>query len=116
MNRPILLLFALVLSSPAYGMVYTWTDSAGLTHYTNKDYEIPARYRARTKSLYPEQTDTRAPLSNVQTPPAQPDALSAQQARPDESTQSVIAPEPQKNPQEQSKRRRGRSRGATTED
>ena len=44
--------------STAYGMVYTWTDSAGVSHFTNKEYEIPTRYKAKTKSLYPEQTDT----------------------------------------------------------
>ncbi len=76
-----LLLALIFISTPAHGMVYTWTDSAGVAHFTNKDYEIPARYRAKVKSLYPEQSDTSSPQQNVQPQPAQP-AAPAQQPQP----------------------------------
>lgn len=44
----------LFFSSPAYGTVYSWRASNGIVHYTNKEYEIPARYRAKAKALYNE--------------------------------------------------------------
>ena len=50
---PLLFVFAI----PAHGMVYSWSDSAGVSHYTNKEYEIPNRYRAKVKSRYPEPGD-----------------------------------------------------------
>lgn len=55
---PLLCALLLLLSHPANAMVYSWTDSAGTTHYTNKEYEIPMRYRAKVKARYPEQGDS----------------------------------------------------------
>ena len=46
-----LLIFLLLTVSSAHGEVFTWTDSKGTTHYTNSVYEIPARYRAKAKTL-----------------------------------------------------------------
>lgn len=57
-NTYVLVLLSLALTSPAQGMVYSWIDSAGIAHYTNKEYEIPVRYRARVKARYPEHGDT----------------------------------------------------------
>jgi hypothetical protein len=59
-EKILLLLFLLLifLTSPLHGMVYTWTDVRGVAHFTNKEYEIPARYRARTKALYPDMADS----------------------------------------------------------
>lgn len=51
-------ILALALATPAFGMVFSWTDSAGVKHYTNRRDEIPERYRAKAKPLYPEQADT----------------------------------------------------------
>jgi len=55
--RILLTLLLACAASPAFGLVYSWTDTRGVTHYTNKEYEIPAPYRAKTKTLYPEQGD-----------------------------------------------------------
>ena len=70
MKKKCMLLVLTFLASPAYGMVYTWTDSAGIAYYTNKEYEIPLRYRAKAKHLYPEQADIGAPQQNAQNPQA----------------------------------------------
>ena len=43
---------------PAQGIVFMWRDSAGIVHYTNKEHEIPVRYKARAKPLYPEAGDS----------------------------------------------------------
>jgi hypothetical protein len=133
MKKFVLVLFVVVLSSPAHGMVYTWTDSAGVAHFTNREYEIPARYRAKVKFLYPEQTDTGAPQQTAQTPQAIPDvsvpapaptqnvkAESAvqQQAKPEEpakTTQPIIVPSLQKNPPSPVTRKGRRSRSSSSE-
>jgi hypothetical protein len=47
-------------------MVYSWTDAVGVEHYTNKEYEIPARYRAKVKARYPEQGDTGVYTQSMQ--------------------------------------------------
>jgi len=62
-------LFALafVLPTAAFGMVFNWIDSTGIAHFTNKEYEIPTRYRTRVRQLYPEQADTPAPQQSLQT-------------------------------------------------
>jgi hypothetical protein len=44
--------FILILSSATHDMIYLWTDINGVTHYTNKDYEIPDRYRRTVRLLY----------------------------------------------------------------
>jgi len=62
-----LAVLALVIPSAAFGMLFNWTDSAGIKHYTNKEYDIPVRYRAKAKHLYPEQADTPSPQQNPQT-------------------------------------------------
>lgn len=82
------LLALIVSASPAFGLVYSWTDSRGVAHYTNKEYEIPARYRAKARALYPEPADT------AQQPQAG-QAGQAQQARPE----AAPAP-PQAQPEE----------------
>lgn len=135
MKRSILVLqLSLVLSSPAHGMVYTWTDSAGVAHFTNREYDIPSRYRAKTKALYPEQTDTGAPQQNVPNSQAIPDVsvpspaptqqgktetAAEQQAKPEEptkTTQPVIVPSPQKKQPTPATRRGGRSRSSRSEE
>jgi hypothetical protein len=58
-------LIVFLLISPAIGMVYSWTDSGGITHYTNKEYEIPLRYRTKVKPRYPEQGDRSIPPQKV---------------------------------------------------
>lgn len=63
-----LLTILLLMASSAHGEVYTWIDGKGTAHYTNSVYEIPARYRARAKTL------------NLGTEPPADRALSSQPA------------------------------------
>lgn len=53
-----------MITEPSHGIVYMWKDTAGATHYTNKDYEIPPRYSSRVKILYPETADKSAGKSD----------------------------------------------------
>jgi hypothetical protein len=64
------MILILALSSTANATIYRWTDSAGVAYYTNKDYEIPPRYRAKAKILYEELANTAATQQNT-TPPQQ---------------------------------------------
>lgn len=49
----------MVLSaSPAKAIVYMWSDSAGVAHYTNKEYDVPVRYKTKVRLLYPEAPDS----------------------------------------------------------
>jgi len=88
-----LLIILLFLASPAYGEIYTWKDSRGTAHYTNSEYEIPERYRAKAKVLNlgivekkdnssPQQDAASQPIASPQqreliqpVKPAQPPAL-----------------------------------------
>lgn len=81
MTKSLSVLFVLFLLSPANGMVYSWTDSAGIAHYTNKEYEIPLRYRAKVKARYPEPGDSTVPLQNPQAPQVQQSEQTQPQAR-----------------------------------
>lgn len=102
MNKSFLVLFVLLQSLPVHAMVYTWTDSAGVAHYTNKDYEVPSRYRAKAKSLYPEQGDTGVLQQNVETQQlttVPPSLAPVQQTKPEEPAKPLhpeMAPAPQK--------------------
>ena len=104
MKKAVMLVLALLLSSAAYGMIFSWTDSRRITHYTNREDEIPARYRAKAKHLYPDPSDTPAPQQNIQSQPAKTEGqLPIQQTRPDEQPkpqQPVLIPEPQKKTRE----------------
>jgi hypothetical protein len=107
--------------SPVYGMVYTWTDVGGVIHFTNKEYEVPTRYRPRTKVLYPEQGDTGTSQQSIKTPQTITEVSPApvQQAKPEEPariTQPVIAPEPQTIPTDHPNRRARRSRASSSEE
>jgi hypothetical protein len=63
MKKVVLLL--LLISSTAYGEIYTWKDSRGTAFYSNSLYEIPARYLSRAK-LLDVATGKRLPLSAKQ--------------------------------------------------
>jgi hypothetical protein len=107
----------MLLASPVHGMVYMWRDSAGITHYANKDYDIPARYKARAKALYPEAADSgqNQPQSgNVQASPAvQAQPVTSQQAKPAEppkeqptvSAPQIINPPPPMRPRRERRHR-----------
>ncbi len=70
MKRVLLLL--LLSASLAHAEIYTWTDSKGTKHYTNKDYEIPERYRAKAKVLDLGIVEKKEGTSPEQASPAQP--------------------------------------------
>lgn len=103
-------------------MVYSWTDSAGIAHYTNKEYEIPLRYRAKVKARYPEQGDSSTTLQNVPTPQieksvqAQPQAPLAKHPEPLKATvQAGGSPDIQKMKEERTARKAKRNRKADDE-
>lgn len=116
------LLLALMLgAAPAQGMIYMWRDSAGIAHYSNKEYDVPARYKAKVKVLYPDASDSRgAPPGNaaVQAPPVAPPpaAVGGQGAKPEvqpDVRPAVTAPQvksaPPKPPERRGRKQRERS-------
>jgi hypothetical protein len=46
-----LLVVLILVASQAHGELYTWKDSRGIEHYTNRKDDIPVRYRAEAKTL-----------------------------------------------------------------
>jgi len=113
MNKAVTVILALILVpvSSAFGMVFSWTDSSGIKHFTNRRDDIPERYRTKARPLYPEQSDLAAGQQNtpslappaaqqVQPAPAQAAAPPvAQQAKPVDApkpSQPVVAVEPPK--------------------
>ena len=57
---PVFLLILLLLTqTSAHAVMFTWKDSHGTSNYTNREDEIPARYKARTRILYPDQLDSK---------------------------------------------------------
>lgn len=114
---------ALLAASPAHCMVYMWRDSTGVSHYTNKEYEIPDRYRLKVKVLYPEATDSRAmPLttsSDQKVPDAQQSPVDNQQVKTavPQKEQAPVAVTQQKDiVPAKSMRRVKRQRGSTPEE
>ena len=70
----------LFFSSPACGTVYSWRASNGVVNYTNKEYEIPVRYRAKAKALYNEFGSTpshgvQQAIQNIPPPPVAVEAV-----------------------------------------
>ena len=94
MKRFVLILFAIVLSSPTHGMVYSWSDAAGIKYFSNKEYDIPTRYRAKAKALYPDQADTPAPQQNSL--PQEAASLNARPEEPTKISQPVVTSQPRK--------------------
>jgi hypothetical protein len=105
-------LFALMLSSSAYGMVYSWIDSAGVIHFTNKEHEIPPRFRTQAKALYPEQADSSSPQQSV--PNTNTNSPPVQQVKPEEPQKNITLV-PQKKPPEQAPKRGRRGRVTSEE-
>lgn len=75
-NRPhgiiFMVLSALLWAGSSHAMLYMWKDTAGVAHYTNKEYEIPQRYRSRVKLLYPDAGDLSAGQPTAGQSPATP--------------------------------------------
>lgn len=69
----ILVMVVMLPASPVNALVYIWRDSAGILHYTNKEHEIPERYKARSKAIYPEAGDSAPNQRTNQSVQAKPD-------------------------------------------
>jgi hypothetical protein len=119
----IMLVRVMLMSSPAHGMVYMWRDSAGVAHYTNKEYDVPSRYKAKVKALYPEAADIGTVQPSTATtqaaPVVQPPAITRQNSVPEVQpvTQTVapvtqIQSTPPKSPERRGRRHRERSADA----
>jgi hypothetical protein len=111
----IILLGVMLMSSPAQGMLYMWRDSAGIAHYTNKEYDIPERYKARAKAFYPEATDSgQSQPDSTNSPVAQSQATTSQQSKPPEQLPivqpTVTLPQIQNNPPQKTPKREKRPR------
>lgn len=115
----IMMVWTVLVASPALGMVYLWRDSAGVAHYTNKEYTTPFRYKAKAKVLYPEASDsgsTQPGTASAQTVPvAQLPANANQNAEP---TMLPAAPatQIQRTPPKISESRGRRHRGRSAEE
>ena len=87
-----LLLVLLFTASIAHAEIFTWTDNRGTVHYTNSEYEIPGKYRAKAKILnlgIVEKKDNSSP---------QQDATSQQIAPPQQREQQNQAVKPAQPP------------------
>jgi len=109
-------LFTLLLAAAsAHGAVYIWKDTAGVTHYTNNQDEIPVRYRLKAKVLYPDQVDAGSMKQNVpvqQQKPEEPLPATAPQPAADtrQPAPVVTTPPPVKpavSPAKRERKRRG---------
>jgi hypothetical protein len=70
--KRLLVVMLLMQASGVRADVYTWTDARGLAHYTNKQYEIPERYRAKVKPLHLEEVESGSASTPQQGTPSQP--------------------------------------------
>ena len=52
-----------IVALPVRGMVYVWKDVSGVVHYSNKEYDVPLRYKGKVKAIYPEASDTASSAS-----------------------------------------------------
>jgi hypothetical protein len=85
----IMMLGVMMVAPSAEGMVYMWRDSTGIAYYSNKEYDIPVRYKTNAKALYPEASDSgQSQPNNANTqsagPVAQSQPITSQQSRPAE--------------------------------
>ncbi len=74
---------------PVQAMVYLWKDTAGVVHYTNREHEVPQRYKAKARKIYPEAADVAQPP--VQTG-GQPSPMVLQQPVPASPQQMPVVP------------------------
>lgn len=100
--KRLLVVMALMLASSAQADVYKWIDGRGVAHYTNKEYEIPARYKARAKPLHIEAVQGGAPAAPATSTATPQQAAPAQSpAQPQDkpvSPQSAAPPNPAPQP------------------
>ena len=74
-----ILISLIAAASSAYGEIFTWVDSKGIAHYTNKAHDIPPHYRNKAKAMYqdPAKTDTPSQTPPGSTSSAPPQTLPA---------------------------------------
>ncbi|MDR3578645.1 MAG: hypothetical protein P4L44_01640 [Oryzomonas sp.] len=70
--KRLLVVMLLMQASGVRADVYTWTDVRGTAHYTNKEYEIPVRYRPKAKPLHLEAVEPGSAPASQQGTPSQP--------------------------------------------
>lgn len=92
--RAVAITLVLVLSSSAYGAIFGWTDSEGTAHYTNRESEIPPRYRDKAKLMVHEPSDSQAPQQTGQTQTS-PQSTARSEEPPTVTAQPVANPEQQ---------------------
>jgi hypothetical protein len=116
--RAIAITLLLVLAPAAHGAIFGWTDSEGTAHYTNRESEIPPRYRDKAKLMVQEPTDSQAPQQTGQTQTS-PQSAARYEEQPTGTAQAIANPE-QKNARKDPgvKKRVGRQRNpqASTEE
>lgn len=108
-----LLLASLVVASTAHGGIYTWTDSRGVAHYTNSEYDIPQRYRAKARIMYqgqptssPQQSGQNQPGNPAGQPPVQGSAGAITQPQAPIAQPAVSQPQPRSTDQNQPVRKK----------
>ena len=92
-----LLLLLLFIASSAYGEIYTWKDSRGTAHYTNSEYDIPERYRAKAKVLnlgIVEKKDNSSPQQDATSQPNAPPQQNEQPIQPVKPAQTPVFQSP----------------------
>ena len=92
--RAVVITLLLVLAPAAHGAIFGWTDSEGTAHYTNRESEIPPRYRAKAKLMVHEPTDSQAPQQTGQIQTS-PQSAARSEEPPTGTTQAVANPEQQ---------------------
>jgi hypothetical protein len=92
--RAVVITLLLVLAPAAHGAIFGWTDSEGTAHYTNRESEIPPRYRDKAKLIVREPTDSQTPQQIGQTL-ASPPLPARSEEPPSGVAQPVANPEPQ---------------------
>jgi len=93
--KRLLAIMLLMLASSAQADIYTWKDSRGIVHYTNKEYEIPARYKARAKPLNIEAVQAGGPSTTTTQPGATPQPPAQPQDKPANAQAATANPTPQ---------------------
>lgn len=75
--KKVAVLLLLTVSAVHGEGIFTWTDSRGTAHYTNKEDEVPPRYRSKVKVLdmgTGQKTDIQLTQPEPQVRQAQPAA------------------------------------------
>jgi len=94
LKRAVAITLVLLLPSAVYGAIFGWTDSEGTAHFTNRESEIPPRYRDKAKLMVHEPTDSQTPQQTGQTQ-ASPQSAARIEEPPTGTAQAIANPEQQ---------------------